>query len=91
MTQLRACALVLFSGAVCLAGCTVGPNYHRPDAPTKKPRTRGGAFEWDIPEFSLAPPLLGERPVRGSFSGTPPTMSPRSSPRIPGQLLKPQY
>ncbi len=34
MTQLRPWALALSMGAFCLAGCTVGPNYHRPDAAT---------------------------------------------------------
>ncbi len=34
MTQLRPWALALSIGAFCLAGCTVGPNYHRPDAAT---------------------------------------------------------
>lgn len=34
MTQHRACALALSVAALCLAGCTVGPNYHRPDAAT---------------------------------------------------------
>lgn len=34
MTHLRPWALALSLGAFCLAGCTVGPNYHRPDAAT---------------------------------------------------------
>ncbi|MFP5227106.1 MAG: efflux transporter outer membrane subunit [Acidobacteriota bacterium] len=34
MTRLRAWAPASLMGVLCLAGCTVGPNYHRPDAPT---------------------------------------------------------
>ena len=34
MTHLRPWALALSTAAFCLAGCTVGPNYHRPDAAT---------------------------------------------------------
>ena len=35
MSKARAIpAFVAFAAAICLAGCSVGPNYHRPDAPT---------------------------------------------------------
>jgi multidrug efflux system outer membrane protein len=35
MSKARAIrAFVVFAAAICLAGCSVGPNYHRPDAPT---------------------------------------------------------